>query len=93
MKKSSKNLVSKLRPMFWKLLLLGIEIFGMYHIHLSYELAAEGMTEVCQDISSQMLIYVTAPFIAALISKTVENVFEHNDIFPKQIKEEEDVDV
>ena len=84
---SIKRIYTKLRPVFWKVMLLAIEIFGMYHVHLSYELAKQGYAEIASDLSSQILIYITAPFVTALVSKTIENVFEHNDIFIKRRKE------
>lgn len=69
----------KVRGFFWKFMLLLIELFGMYHIHLSYKLSEQGF-DTCSDISSQIILYMVAPFITCIISKTVENVFEHNKL-------------
>ena len=83
-RKASKR-KKKIKGLFWKLMLLGIELHGIVCISISYWLAWNG-SETCESLSSTIVSEIIAPVIAGMVSKTVENIFEHNELsFSKPI--------
>ena len=65
---------------FWKILLILIMLHGMACVTLSYILAWTGHDQTVEMVSQTLVTEVLAPFIAGMISKTIENVFEKNKL-------------
>lgn len=68
----------KPRAVFYKSLLLLIEVYAMALIGMSYYLAYLGQTEVLETLSQTITKVVVYPFIAFTINRTIENYSEHN---------------
>ena len=68
----------KVRAFFFKALLLCIEIYGMALLGVSYYLAWTDHPIVLEDLSKTIISMIISPFITYAISRTVENLAEHN---------------
>lgn len=68
----------KRRALFYKALLLLIEVYAMALIGMSYYLAYLGQTEVLETLSQTITKVVVYPFVAFTFNRTVENFAEHN---------------
>lgn len=68
----------KTRAMFYKCLLVIVEIYAMTLIGMSYYLAYLGHTELLENLSQTITKVIVYPFIAFTINRTVENFAEHN---------------
>ena len=77
-KNRKKKKHDKIRAIFYKVLLIIIELYGMSLIGMSYYLAYLGQTEVLSELSQTIVKVVVYPFIAFTINRTVENFAEHN---------------
>ena len=75
MKKKKKN---KIRALFYKILLIAIEIYAMILLAMSYYLAYIGREIVLEELSKTIVKMIVYPFIAFTINRTVENYAEHN---------------
>ena len=75
MKKKRNN---KIRALFYKVLLIMIEIYAMVLLAMSYYLAYIGREIVLEDLSKTLVKTIIYPFIAFTINRTVENYAEHN---------------
>jgi len=77
------------RALFYKTLLLCIEIYGMAALAMSYYLAWLGREIVLEELSKTIVKTILYPFVAYTINRTVENLAEHNiSSFHKPLKEE-----
>ena len=93
-----KRRKKKTRALFFKAMLLLIEVYAMALLGASYYLAYIGRDVVLEELSKTIVKAILYPFIAFTINRTVENFAEHNiSSFHKPLseepyKEEEDVD-
>ena len=79
----------KRRALFYKALLILVEVYAMALIGMSYYLAYLGQTEVLENLSTTITKVIIYPFIAFTINRTVENFAEHNiSSFHKPLSEE-----
>ena len=69
---------SKIRALFYKVLLIAIEVYAMVLLAMSYYLAYVGRDLVLEDLSKTITKVIIYPFIAFTINRTVENFAEHN---------------
>lgn len=82
--------MKKIGKIFWKALLILIEIHGMACVTMSYILAWTNHEQVVDSVSQSIVSEILAPFVAGMITKTVENVFEKNTLsFSRPIRNEE----
>lgn len=68
----------KVRALFYKILLIVIEIYAMGLLAMSYYLAYIGRDVVLEDLSKTITKVIVYPFLAFTINRTVENFAEHN---------------
>ena len=68
----------KRRALFYKALILIIEIYTMALLGMSYYLAYIGRDVVLEELSKTLVKTIIYPFIAFTINRTVENFAEHN---------------
>lgn len=77
---------------FWKILLVITMLHGMICVTLSYILAWTGHDQTVEMVSQTLVTEILAPFVAGMITKTVENVFEKNKLsFSEPIKDLEKI--
>lgn len=80
------------KPTFLKVLVFLIEIHGIACVTVSYMLAWKDKANVNESLSSTIVTEIIAPLITYAISKTVENIFEHNHLkFSEPIGGDENV--
>lgn len=94
MKRTKEKRHNKVRALFYKVLLLCIEVYAMAMLGMSYYLAYLGRDVVLEELSKTLVKTIIYPFIAFTINRTVENFAEHNmTSFHKPLSEEsEDAD-
>ena len=78
LKRTKEKRHSKVRALFYKVLLLCIEIYAMAMLGMSYYLAYIGRDVVLEELSKTLVKTIIYPFIAFTINRTVENFAEHN---------------
>lgn len=78
MKHTKEKRHNKTRALFYKALLLVIEVYGMTLLGMSYYLAYMGNPLVLEELSKTIVKTIVYPFIAFTINRTVENFAEHN---------------
>ena len=76
--KRNKKKANKIRALFYKVLLIVIEIYAMVLLAMSYYLAYIGREIVLEDLSKTLVKTIIYPFIAFTINRTIENYAEHN---------------
>ena len=90
LKKTKEKRSTKVRALFYKVLLFCIEIYAMAMLGCSYYLAYLGRDVVLEELSKTLVKTIIYPFIAFTINRTVENIAEHNiTTFHKPIDESE----
>lgn len=84
-----KRRKNKTRALFYKVLLLCVEVYAMGMLAMSYYLAYIGREVVLEELSKTITKVIVYPFIAFTINRTVENFAEHNiTTFHKPLNEE-----
>jgi len=78
LKKTKDERKHKTRALFYKALLLCIEVYAMAMLGMSYYLAYLGREIVLEELSQTIVKVILYPFIAFTINRTVENFAEHN---------------
>lgn len=68
----------KIRALFYKALLIAIEVYAMGLLAMSYYLAYIGREIVLEELSKTITKAIIYPFLAFTINRTVENFAEHN---------------
>ena len=88
LKKTKEKRHNKVRALFYKVLLIVIEVYAMFLIGMSYYLAYLGQTEVLAELSQTITKVIVYPFLAFTINRTIENFAEHNiTTFHKPLEE------
>lgn len=78
LKKTKESRHKKARALFFKVLLLCIEVYAMAMLGMSYYLAYLGRDVVLESLSQTITKVIVYPFLAYTINRTVENLAEHN---------------
>ena len=78
LKRTKQNRHKKVRALFFKVLLLCIEVYAMAMLGMSYYLAYLGRDVVLESLSQTITKVIVYPFLAYTINRTVENLAEHN---------------
>lgn len=78
LKRTKEKRHNKVRALFYKVLLICIEVFAMAMLACSYYLAYIGREIVLEELSKTIIKVIIYPFIAFTINRTVENFAEHN---------------
>ena len=65
---------------FFKLLVSAVILHGMICVSMSYILAWAEHTQVVEAVSSTIITEIVAPIIVYGFTKTVENIFEKNQL-------------
>lgn len=78
LKRTKKKRKSKVRALFYKLLLIAIEAYAMTLLAMSYYLAYIGREIVLEELSKTITKAIIYPFLAFTINRTIENYAEHN---------------
>ena len=78
LKRTKKTRHNKVRALFFKALLLIIEVYAMAMLGMSYYLAYIGREIVLEELSKTLVKTIIYPFVAYTINRTVENLAEHN---------------
>lgn len=78
LKRTKQNRKNKVRALFFKILLLCIEVYAMAMLGMSYYLAYLGRDVVLESLSQTITKVIVYPFLAYTINRTVENLAEHN---------------
>lgn len=68
----------KTRGVFFKFMLILIEVYSMALLGASYYLAYLGRDIVLEELSKTLVKAIIYPFVAFVINRTVENFAEHN---------------
>ena len=68
----------KTRALFYKFMLVLIEVYAMALLGASYYLAYIGRDVVLEELSQTIVKAILYPFIAFTINRTIENYSEHN---------------
>ena len=68
----------KKRAVFYKALLVCIELYAMAMLGMSYYLAYIGRDIVLEELSRTIVKVLIYPFVAFTINRTIENFAEHN---------------
>lgn len=66
---------------FLKWIVICIELHGISCITCSYIMAFMGKADVLENLSSTIVGEIVAPMLTYGITKTIENIFEKNNIF------------
>lgn len=88
----------KTRALFYKVLLICVEIYAMAMLGMSYYLAYLGRDVVLEELSKTLVKTIIYPFVAYTINRTIENFAEHNissfhkPLSEEPVKEDSDVD-
>ena len=89
LKRTKQNRHKRVRALFFKSLLLFIELYAMAMLGMSYYLAYIGREVVLEELSKTLVKTIIYPFLAYTINRTVENLAEHNITqFHKPLSEE-----
>lgn len=87
-KEKKKRSRKKLAGLFWKVLIAVVVVHGMSCVTMSYILAFMYRDQVVETVSATIVTEIIAPVIAGLLSKTLENIFEKNELsFSKPIRQ------
>ncbi len=78
LKKTKESRHKKARALYYKVLLLCIEVYGMAALGMSYYLAFLGKDVVLEELSKTIVKVLIYPFVAFTINRTIENFAEHN---------------
>lgn len=79
----------KRRAVFYKVMLVCVELYAMVMLGMSYYLAYIGRDVVLEELSKTLVKTIVYPFVAFTINRTVENFAEHNiSSFHKPLSEE-----
>ena len=78
LKRTKDKRHARTRALFYKALLICIELIALGMIACSYYLAYLGNETVLESLSQTIVKIVVYPFIAFTINRTVENFAEHN---------------
>ena len=78
LKRTKENRHKKVRALYFKALLLCIEVYGMAALGMSYYLAYIGRDIVLEELSKTIVKTIIYPFVAYTINRTIENYAEHN---------------
>lgn len=98
LKRTKEKRHRKTRALFYKALLICVEVYAMAMLGMSYYLAYIGRDVVLEELSKTLVKTIIYPFIAFTINRTVENFAEHNissfhkPLSEEPIKEEDDAD-
>lgn len=98
LKRTKEKRHNKTRALFYKALLICVEVYAMAMLGMSYYLAYIGRDVVLEELSKTLVKTIIYPFIAFTINRTVENFAEHNissfhkPLSEEPIKEEDDAD-
>ena len=93
LKRTKEKRNNKVRALFYKVVLVAIEVYAMALLAMSYYLAYLGREIVLEELSKTITKVIIYPFIAFTINRTVENFAEHNITqFHKPIEYEEEAD-
>ena len=88
LKKTKEKRHNKVRALFYKVLLLCIEVYAMTMLGMSYYLAYIGRDVVLEELSKTLVKTIIYPFLAFTINRTIENFAEHNiTTFHKPLEE------
>ncbi len=88
LKRTKEKRHNKVRALFYKVLLICIEVYAMAILAMSYYLAYIGRDVVLEDLSKTIVKVILYPFVAFTINRTVENFAEHNiSSFHKPLEE------
>lgn len=83
-----KWIKSMKKPTYLKGLVFLIELHGITCVTISYVLAWQDKVSTNESLSATIVTEIVAPLITYAISKTVENIFEHNHLrFSEPIEE------
>lgn len=78
----------KVAGFFWKAIITVVVVHGMSCVTMSYILAFMYRDQVVESVSSTIVTEIIAPVVVGLLSKTLENIFEKNELsFSKPIKQ------
>ena len=89
LKRTKEKRNNKVRALFYKVVLVAIEVYAMAMLGMSYYLAFIGREIVLEELSKTLVKTILYPFVAYTINRTVENLAEHNiSSFHKPLKEE-----
>lgn len=78
LKRTKKKRHNRIRALFYKVLLIVVEVYAMTMLAMSYYLAYLGREVVLEELSKTITKVIVYPFIAFTINRTVENFAEHN---------------
>ncbi|MBR4540561.1 MAG: hypothetical protein IKP31_02335 [Lachnospiraceae bacterium] len=78
LKRTKEKRHNKVRALFYKILLIVVEVYAMAMLAMSYYLAYIGREIVLEELSQTITKVIVYPFIAFTINRTVENFAEHN---------------
>lgn len=78
LKRTKEKRNNKIRALFYKTLLITIEVYAMGLLACSYYLAYLGRDVVLEDLAKTIVKVIVYPFVAFTINRTVENIAEHN---------------
>lgn len=78
LKRKKNHRHKKARALFFKALLICIEVYGMAALGMSYYLAYLGRDIVLEELSKTIVKVLIYPFVAFTINRTIENYAEHN---------------
>lgn len=70
----------KRKGLFFKFLVATIVLHGLACVTFSYYLAWSDKTNVVEAVSVAVITEIVAPLVTYAISKTVENIFEKNNL-------------
>lgn len=68
------------RGSFFKILISAVVLHGMICVSMSYVLAWQEHTQVVEGVSSTIITEIVAPVIIYGFTKTVENIFQKNEL-------------
>jgi len=75
------------RGRFFKFLVSGVVIHGMVCVSMSYALAWQEHSQVVEGVSSTIITEIVAPVIVYGFTKTIENIFQKNELsFSKPVE-------
>lgn len=77
-KRTKEKRNKKVRALFYKALLICVEVYAMAMLGMSYYLAYIGRDVVLEELSKTITKVIVYPFIAFTINRTVENLAEKN---------------
>ncbi len=77
------------RGNFFKVLVSAVILHGMICVSMSYALAWQEHSQVVEGVSSTIITEIVAPIIIYGFTKTIENIFQKNELaFSRPIDQE-----